>query len=140
MKIGDLARAAGIGVETVRYYQRRQLVRVPVKPAGATRTYAAADLARLRFIRRAQALGLSLSEIRALLRLSRTDCEDAQAVARTKLTLVRDKLADLQRLAETLESVLAQCARRDSSDGCPIIATLGGSDAGSGSGSASRRA
>lgn len=139
MRIGDLARAAGVGVETVRYYQRRQLVRVPLKPAGATRRYSETDLVRLQFIRRAQALGLSLSEIRALLRQSRADCDDAQAVARTKLAVVRDKLADLQRLAAALEAVLAQCAGRGPYDGCPIIATLAGSAIGVGPGAGNRR-
>lgn len=128
MRIGELAQAAGIGVETVRYYQRERLVRVPPKPAGGARSYSDTDVTRLRFIRRAQQLGFSLTEIRALLRLSLTDCADAQVVARAKLSLVRDKLADLQRLATVLEGVLTQCERRGPYDGCPIIATLGDAD------------
>lgn len=121
MKIGELARMAGVGVETVRYYQRLGLVRMPVKPAGGTRRYADDDLVRLRAIRRAQQLGFALADIRTLLQLSPTACGDAQAVARQTLTQVREAMDDLQRLAAALEAALARCAGRRAAEHCPII-------------------
>jgi Hg(II)-responsive transcriptional regulator len=124
VRIGDLARGAGVGVETVRFYQRRGLLSTPPKPSRGTRSYSAGDVARIRFIRRAQQLGFSLDEIAALLKLSRTDCADVRALAQGKLALVHEKIADLTRLAAVLDEVIARCARRRPYDGCPIIDTL----------------
>lgn len=112
---------AGVGVETVRYYQRLGLVRVPVKPAGGTRRYGDEDLVRLRGIRRAQQLGFALADVRTLLQLSPAACDDAQAVARQTLTQVREAMDDLRRLAAALEAALARCAGRGAAEDCPII-------------------
>ncbi|HWQ37955.1 MAG TPA: MerR family transcriptional regulator [Burkholderiales bacterium] len=124
MRIGELAKAVGVGVETVRYYQRIGLLPTPPKPYASFRSYTQSDVARLRFVKRAQQLGFSLEEIAGLVRLSSADCEDVQALARNKLRLVRDKIADLDRIAGVLESVLSSCARRKPHEGCPIIETL----------------
>ncbi len=124
MRIGDLARTAGVGVETVRFYQRRRLLRTPLRPDRGTRAYSPTDLARLRFIRRAQQLGFSLDEIVVLLELSERDCANVQVVARRKLAAVREKITDLTRLAGALQDVVSRCERRKPRDSCPIIQTL----------------
>jgi MerR family mercuric resistance operon transcriptional regulator len=131
MRIGELAKTAGVGVETVRYYQRIGLLGTPAKPYGGARNYTDDHLARLRFIRRAQQLGFSLNDINALLRLSSADCEDVQALARRKLELIQGKITDLNRMAAVLEDVLARCATRRKHQGCPIIESLAGGNKGS---------
>jgi Hg(II)-responsive transcriptional regulator len=124
MRIGEFAKAAGVGVETVRYYQRIALLPTPGKPHGGTRSYTETDLARLHFVRRAQQLGFSLEEIASLLRLSAANCEDVQALASRKLELVRQKIADLTRMANVLEKTLKRCRSPRIHPGCPIIETL----------------
>jgi len=128
MRIGQLARNAGVGVETVRYYQRIGLLETPEKPFGGARAYRESDAERLRFIRRAQQLGLSLDDVACLLRLSSRDCLDAQVIAHRKLVLVRQKLADLVRVERALIQVLDRCRTRAQSDDCPVIAALGGAE------------
>lgn len=123
MKISQLATAAGVGVETVRYYQRIGLLSTPVRSTGF-REYRSADLARLLFIRRAQALGFTLEEISALVQLSASNCEDVERLAHERLTSVREKIADLERIANVLNDVVARCAVRQPHQGCPIIETL----------------
>ncbi len=80
LTIGRLARAAGVHVETVRYYQRRGLISVPPRPTGSVRHYPQTAVGQLRFIKRAQDIGFSLAEIKQLLRLQRMPaCRDARA-------------------------------------------------------------
>ena len=94
--IGQLAKAAGVGVETVRYYQRRELLPVP-EVASGFRTYPVSLVERIRFIKRAQELGFSLDEIGDLLRLEDgTHCDEASRLAEHKLQDVREKIADLR--------------------------------------------
>lgn len=124
MRIGQLAKAGGVGVETIRYYQRIGLLLRPEKSYAGTRQYDASDLSRLRFIRRAQTLGFALEDIRALLALSRQNCSDVQQLASRKLALVRGKLADLKRMEAALASTLARCRSRRRHAPCPIIETL----------------
>ncbi len=125
MTIGTLAKAAGVGVETVRYYQRRGLLTEPERPRGGVRRYGATDAARLRFIRRAQELGFTLEEIRQLLRVSETpNCRDARAISARKLAIVETRIADLARIRSALKNLIGQCdagALRS----CPIIDALG---------------
>lgn len=90
LTIGALARAAGVNVETIRYYQRRGLLREPARPHGGIRRYKKADLDRVQFVKAAQRLGFSLREIAELLRLEDgTQCEEASALAEHKLSDVR---------------------------------------------------
>jgi len=128
MRIGELARRAGVGVETVRYYQRIGLLPTPERPYGGTRQYFVDALRRLTFIRRAQGLGFTLEEIGALLQLSRKDCADVQRATSRKLHLVREKIADLQRMEGVLAAALARCKARGPHAACPIIETLARSD------------
>ena len=128
MTIGRLAQAAGVHVETVRYYQRRGLVETPRRPPGGVRRYGDAAVARLRFIRRAQEIGFTLEEIRQLLRLERTPgCRDARTLAAAKLAAVQARIADLSRVRATLRRLVSQCDA-GSARSCPIIDSLAAPD------------
>lgn len=124
MRIAELAAAAEVGIETIRYYQRRHLLETPATSHGVMRRYGPADLARLRFVRRAQQLGFTLDEIAALLRLSSAHCDEVQSLARHKLQLIQVKITDLKRMESALEDTLRQCDARAPHHGCPIIETL----------------
>ena len=127
MTIGALAKAAGMGVETIRYYQRRGLVAEPEKPYGSIRHYDDQALARLQFIRTAQWLGFSLDEIAELLRLDDgTHCEEASSLAEHKLQDVREKMADLARMEAVLSDLVCACHSRQGNVSCPLIASLQG--------------
>jgi MerR family mercuric resistance operon transcriptional regulator len=124
LTIGRLARAAGVGVETVRYYQQRQLLPVPAA-AGGFRQYPA-DLAdRIRFIKRAQELGFSLDEIAGLLRLNDgSNRALIRSIANARLAQISAKLADLQRMEAALKHLIAACEHTRAGVPCPIIETL----------------
>lgn len=123
--IGGLARACGVNVETIRYYQRLGLLREPPKPAGGARHYGEADAARLGFIKSAQRLGFTLEEIGLLLRLEDgTHCGEARAIAEQKLAAVRQKIADLQRIEAALQGLVGACATGAEKMRCPLIAAL----------------
>jgi Hg(II)-responsive transcriptional regulator len=127
MTIGRLAKASGVGVETVRYYQRRQLLPVPAAGDSAFRSYPPELIDRIRFIKRAQLLGFSLDEITTLLRLE--DGRDRQAirdVARDKLAHIHEKIADLQRMETVLSKLVCECEVTGKAQPCPIIAALAG--------------
>lgn len=124
MTIGVLAASAAVNVETIRFYQRRGLLAQPKRPAGSTRRYAEADLARLRFIKRAQDIGFTLAEVAELLRLER-GCRDAHDLAAAKLADVERRLADLGRVRSTLRALVARC-EQGGTEGCPIIDSLAG--------------
>ena len=125
MRISDVAKAVGVNVETVRYYQRIGLLRMP-QATGKTREYEAQDVTALRFIRRAQALGFTLQEIATLVQLSSADCEDVEYIARVRIEQVREKIRALRRAESTLAHVIERCACREPYEGCPIIETLAG--------------
>lgn len=110
--IGDLGKATNTKVETVRYYERIGLLPKPVRSSGNYRTYGAAELGRLSFIRRARDLGFSLDQVRALLSLSddRTcDCAGIDRIANEHLREVDRKLADLGALRRELKAVIKSC-------------------------------
>jgi MerR family mercuric resistance operon transcriptional regulator len=124
MRISELARSVDVNVETIRYYQRIGLLELPQKPYGGTRYYSSQDLKRLRFIRRAQQIGFSLQDIRALLELSSSDCKQVGKLPAEKLNLVHAKLMQLRRIESILLKTVDQCARRKGNQPCPIIETL----------------
>ena len=125
LAIGALAAAAGVNVETIRFYQRKGLLREPPRPRGGIRHYGAADLARVRFIKAAQRLGFSLAEVAELLRLEEgTGCEEARSLAEEKLSDVRAKLADLRGIEAALAELVARCASAGGQVACPLIASL----------------
>ena len=127
--IGVLAKAAGVNVETIRYYQRRQLVDEPSKPLGGHRRYAAEAIKRVRFIKRAQQLGFTLEEIKGLLRLEDgQSCREARLLAEQKLAVIEARIADLQRMGRLLRGLAAQCRHGGRPRSCPIISSLSGGD------------
>jgi MerR family mercuric resistance operon transcriptional regulator len=127
LTIGQVAEAAGVNVETIRYYQRLKLLEKPARPLGGVRRYGDAAVARLRFIKRAQELGFSLGEIQRLLRLEDPQsCGKARALAVDKLALVESRVADLERLRGVLKDLIARCDVRRGRIACPIIDTLAG--------------
>lgn len=124
MTIGQLARAAGTHVETIRYYQRCGLMQVPLRPAGRVRRYPDEAIDRLRFVRRAQEVGFSLAEVGELLRLERNPgCHGARSLAAEKLRSIEGRIVDLRRMRSALRELIAQC---DAGAGrsCPIIEDL----------------
>jgi MerR family mercuric resistance operon transcriptional regulator len=119
--IGGLARAAGVGVETVRYYQRRGLLPEPARPAGEVRRYGEEDLRRLKFIRSAQAAGFTLTEIGELLELSALDDRArARALAQARVAALDEKIAELQAARAALAGLAADCAGTRGGP-CPIL-------------------
>lgn len=128
MTIGQLARAVGVGVETIRYYQREGLIAEPPKPAVGYRRYSPEVQARLQFIQRAKGLGFTLAEIRNLLSLGDGRCDQTQALTERKLALVQTKQRDLARMATALESALAACRANPDDAACPLVQALSGDD------------
>lgn len=123
--IGALARAAGVNVETIRFYQRRGLLTEPGKPLGGIRHYAEADVARVLFIKAAQRIGFTLDEIAQLLKLDDgAHCSEARAIAEHKLTDVRQRLSDLQRIEAALAQLVDRCASHRGQVSCPLIDAL----------------
>lgn len=123
--IGQLARAAGVNVETIRYYQRIELIDEPVKPAQGYRRYPAATVERIRFIKRAQELGFSLDEITDLLSLNDRDCDEARAIAEHKQEIIQQRIDDLSAMQRELTKLIKACRKNVSGqDRCAIIATL----------------
>jgi len=125
LTIGAFAQAAGVQVETVRFYQRKGLLPLPQRPHGSIRRYGQADVARVQFIKSAQRLGFSLDEVGQLLQLEDgTQCSEAAELAALHLADVRARRADLERMEATLSTLMAECKARHGSVSCPLIAAL----------------
>lgn len=125
--IGQLAKATGTAVETVRYYEKIGLLPEPPRTAGNYRSYGPDDVARLSFIRRARDLGFGLEQVRTLLDFAddrRRPCEEVDALARVQLEQVEQKIADLQALRTELSGLINQC-RRGTIAECRIVEALG---------------
>jgi MerR family mercuric resistance operon transcriptional regulator len=123
LTIGRLARAAGVNLETIRYYQRRGLLATPPRPQGGVRRYPPEALARLRFIKRAQQLGFTLREVRELLVLGSGRCTDTRRIAEVQLEQIEARLHDLQRMRRSLRKLITAC-RAGQDTACPIVETL----------------
>lgn len=109
--IGKLAKMAGVGVETVRFYQRKELLREP-KATGAFRTYTEEDAQRIIFIKRAQELGFTLSEVKELLELNskpRVTCGTVKAKTIAKIQEIESKISDLERMKASLDKLANAC-------------------------------
>lgn len=125
LTIGMLAKSAEVNIETIRYYQRRGLLDEPAKPLGGHRRYAPEQAKRVRFIKRAQALGFTLDEVGALLTLDAAGaCNETRTLAMRKLGLIAQKLADLAAMQQALGSLVQQCDAGDGHTTCPIIDVL----------------
>ncbi len=129
MTISGLARAGGVGVETIRYYQRRALLDVPGRSggndlSGGVRRYGDADVRRLRFIRSAQAAGFTLDQIAELLALDAgEDRARARDLARERIAALDAKIAELTAARASLERLAGECGASKSGP-CPIIASF----------------
>jgi MerR family mercuric resistance operon transcriptional regulator len=125
LTIGRVAAAAGINVETIRYYQRRGLLEEPNKPLGGYRNYPTEMVKRIRFIKRAQALGFTLEDVAGLLQLNNTDaCATIRELATQKVALIEQKLSQLEAMRDALTKLLRQCNKNLKSSTCPIIEIL----------------
>ncbi len=127
MKIGELSKRADTGIDTVRFYEREGLLPQPLRQASGYRLYEASDVSRLRFIRRAKALGFTLSEIRELLALSgrrEDDMAGLKIAATEKLADVESKLAELSRIRDGLLALVTACPGHGALDRCPILNAL----------------
>lgn len=121
LTIGRLAKAAGVGIETIRYYQTRGLL--PMPPAtGSYRQYPLEYIDRIRFIKRAQELGFALDEIHELLQLDEhTDRKTIRQLATTKIEQIQQKLDGLTRMQATLQRLVTSCSHTAKTRPCPII-------------------
>ena len=124
LTIGRLARAAGVNVETVRYYQRLGLVDEPAKPERGYRHYPVDTLDRIVFIKRAQQLGFRLEEIRELLELGDGRCADVRTRAEEKRRQIEAQIRDLRAMRATLDELIAACRAGRGDAHCPIVETL----------------
>ena len=126
MQIGQLAQQAGVAVDTVRYYEKQGLLPAPPR-RGSYRAYEAEDVLRLRFIRRAKALGFTLEQIGSLLALSAqrgADMGGLRDAAQARLSELDARIAELQRVRNGLRQVVEACPGHGDLSACPILSAL----------------
>lgn len=121
--IGTLAKELGISVETVRFYERKGLIKQPKKPETGYRLYDTHHIDKVRFILRAKALGFTLDEVASLMSLSGS-CADVESIGLEKLRLIREKINDLQRLEKIIQGMTDSCKANQDPTFCPIIHSL----------------
>lgn len=124
MTIGELAEASGVGVETIRFYERKKLIAQPKRPQSGFRHYDHAIARRVRFIRQAQELGFTLAEIKQLLELRldpRRSCADVKSEAETKLADIDEKIASLKVMRNALVEITRSCSGEGPTSACPIL-------------------
>jgi MerR family copper efflux transcriptional regulator len=127
--IGQLAERAGVAIDTVRYYERNALLAPAGRLASGYRRYGVTELKRLRFIRRAKALGFSLDDIRSLLTLSdERDVAKVKRAAQRKLEDIEQRLAELERIRAGLHALIAACPGHGRAEQCPILNALSQED------------
>src|SRR5213593_2564730 len=127
LTIGQVAAAAAVNIQTIRYYERRGLFTAPPRTASGYRQYAQDAVTRLRFIKHAQELGFSLKEVQELLALRvrhGAACDTVERKTRQKIELVERKIRDLERIRDTLQELAAACASRRPTDDCRILEAL----------------
>ena len=128
MKIGDVSDKAGIGIDAIRFYERKGLIPAPARRPSGYRDYSPDVVMSLRFIRRAKDLGFSLKEIRELISFERDEratAADAKEAAERKLSDIEDKIRALQRVRRALRKVIDDCPGRGPTAGCSILRSLG---------------
>lgn len=129
MTIGKVAQRAGVGVETIRFYEREGLIEQPPREGSGWRQYPEGLVSRLRFIRRAQELGFSLKEIEELISLRldpSADSAEVKARAEAKIDEIESKIRDLQGMKDALVRLSGACSGEGSIQECPILETLDG--------------
>ncbi|MCK2244172.1 MULTISPECIES: MerR family transcriptional regulator [unclassified Crossiella] len=127
MRTGELAARAGVNPQTLRYYERRGLLAPPRRSTSGYRDYPPDALARLRFIKRAQALGFTLEETEELLHLADggpASCDTARTLATARLADIEDRVADLTRMREALSELVTRCDLPRPDRACGLLHTL----------------
>ena len=127
LTIGQVARSAGVGIETIRFYEREGLLEEPPRRASGYRQYSEQVVKRIHFIKRAQQLGFSLKEITELLMLrvdEHMSCEDVKHRTEMKIAEVERKLVELQRMRLALLQVAALCTGQGPASACPMLDAL----------------
>lgn len=127
LTIGEVARQAEVGIETIRYYEREGLLLAPARRPSGYRQYQMSAVARLRFIRRLKELGFTLAEIKELLNLwfdATTRCVHVRERAARKLVDIDERIASLQQMRQALAEIVSQCEQRDSLTDCPLWSGL----------------
>ena len=131
LTIGQVAKRSGIGLETVRFYERKGLVEEPPRTDSGYRQYPEDVVARIRFIRRAKELGFKLSEISELLSLRvdpDTTCPDVRKQTELKITDVEERIRALQKIKTALKKLAASCVGTGPTSECPILEALDGQE------------
>ncbi|MFP2924116.1 heavy metal-responsive transcriptional regulator [Pyxidicoccus sp. 3LG] len=129
LRISELARAAGVGIPTLRFYERKKLLPSPRRTESGYRAYEPRHVTRVRFIRRAQELGFSLKEVGALLAVSDRkvpSSSELERFAAAKLQAIDERVKDLQRMKRAILKLLAEGVCEDADAECPVLASLGG--------------
>lgn len=127
LTIGQLAKQAGVNLETIRYYERRGLLSEPPRRASGYRQYRPDVVVRIRFIKRAQELGFSLNEVHELLSLrveAETACSEVKQRAEAKVAEIEQKMETLQRIKQILTDLMGHCDTQELTTECPILAAL----------------
>ncbi|MCA9469968.1 MAG: MerR family transcriptional regulator [Nitrospira sp.] len=128
MKIGEVAKQAGVGIETIRFYERKGLLGKPPRTPGGYRVYPSEAVAKIQFIKRAKELGFSLLEIADLLSLATSPtatCADVKHRALAKVSAIQSRMTDLQRMRHALNRLVESCHGHGPIDHCPIIECFG---------------
>jgi Hg(II)-responsive transcriptional regulator len=123
MKIGEVAKLSGTGIETIRYYEREGLLLEPERRPSGYRQYDEATVERLDYIREAKELGFTLAEIRDLLELSfsAADCEHIRNRAEAKIIAIESKIRSLQHMKRSLGKIVERCRAKNSHEDCPLV-------------------
>jgi Hg(II)-responsive transcriptional regulator len=126
MKIGELAKRAKVNIDTIRYYEKRQLLPLPERTTSGYRDYSENDVKRLLFIIHAKELGFTLEEIKELLSLRslETDCAQVRQIADTKARDIASRIENLSRIRHVLLELAEKCEQEGSGDECPILKSL----------------
>ncbi|WP_435104102.1 MerR family transcriptional regulator [Arhodomonas sp. AD133] len=133
MRIGELAAETGVKIETIRYYERVEILPAPARTANNYRTYTRTHLRRLRFVRRARALGFTLDEVRTLLAMidgGDYTCAEVKTLGERHLADIRAKIAELRRMEDVMGQVVEQCSGARTPDCSMLEALFDGDDRG----------
>ncbi|HVO82563.1 MAG TPA: MerR family transcriptional regulator [Terriglobales bacterium] len=127
--IGELAREAGVGVETIRFYERRGILKQPSSPAQGWREYGDDALSTLRYIKQGQHLGFRLAEMKRLQERAGGEqqafCESVRAATRERIWAVEEQIKQLRRMRRELQDFLGRCSAKNAGERCPIYESLG---------------
>ncbi len=126
MKIGELSKRTKVNIDTIRYYERRQLLPLPERTMSGYRDYSENDAKRLLFIAHAKELGFTLEEIRELLslRTDQADCSQVRMIAESKASEIASRIESLTRIQTTLLGLAERCEQEGSGEDCPILKSL----------------